>query len=547
MRRDLAALASRAFDLLVIGGGIYGAIAAWDATLRGLSVAIIDRGDFGSGTSFNSAKTVHSGVRVLQSGNVVALRRFVRERRALSRLLPHLVQPMPFVVPTYRGMPHNRSLLRLYFVIGDRLARHPHDADGGGRLPPSRLLSREECLDLNPLIDPDGVTGGIEWFDCQMYNSDRVHFSFVASAAEAGAVAANYVEAVAALTRRSTVEGVRATDRLTGESLEIRADVVLNAAGPWAPELSGRLVPRAGGRLCRRLSKAMNLVIASPLPGSHAVAGRAAGRFLFVAPWRGSAIVGTSHDQYGHGADGLALDRNEVDAFMGAVNAAFPRMTLAAGDVRLVHRGLLPASPRGEGVRLATKSVVVDHRRDGIHGLVSMLGVRYTTARDTAEHAVDLVVEQAARAADSCRTSVAPVIGGEMPDFGAFLNDATGAADAAIPAATRERLARTHGTRHRAVLDELVRSPGNRQALGAACPVTAGEIRHAIREEMAVKLSDALLRRTEAGSAGHPGDDAVVSAARILAAELDWTPRRVETEIAEVERTYQLPGQEFAP
>ena len=256
MRRDPAALASRAFDLLVIGGGIYGAIAAWDATLRGLSVAIIDRGDFGSGTSFNSAKTVHSGVRALQSGNVAALRRFVRERRALSRLLPHLVQPMPFVVPTYRGMPHNRSLLRLYFAIGDRLARDPHDADGGGRLPHSRLLSRDECLGLNPLIDPDGVTGGIEWFDCQMYNSDRVHFSFVASAAEAGAVAANYVEAVAALTRRSTVEGVRATDRLSGESLEIRADVVLNAAGPWAPELSGRLVPRAGGRLCRRLSKA---------------------------------------------------------------------------------------------------------------------------------------------------------------------------------------------------------------------------------------------------------------------------------------------------
>lgn len=542
MRRDLAALASGAFDLLVIGGGIYGAIAAWDATLRGLSVAIIDRGDFGSGTSFNSAKTVHSGVRALQSGNVAALRRFVRERRALSRLLPHLVQPMPFVVPTYRGMPHNRSLLRLYFAVVDRLARDPHDADGGGRLPPSRPLSREECLGLNPLIDPDGVTGGIEWFDCQMYNSDRVHFSFVASAAEAGAVAANYVEAVAALTRRSTVEGVRATDRLTGESLEIRAGVVLNAAGPWAPELTGRLVPRAAGRLGRRLSKAMNLVIASPLPGSHAVAGRAGGRFLFVAPWRGSAIVGTSHDPYDHGADGLALDRSEVDAFMAAVHAAFPRMTLAAGDVRLVHRGLLPASPRREGVRLATKSVVVDHRRDGIHGLVSMLGVRYTTARDTAEHAVDLVTEQAARAADSCRTSVAPLIGGDMPDFGAFLVDATSEADAAIPAATRVRLARTYGTRHRAVLDELARSPGDRQALGAACPVTAGEIRHAVREEMAVKLSDALLRRTEAGSAGHPGDDAVVSAARILAAELDWTPRRVETEIAEVERTYQLPG-----
>ena len=542
MRRDPASLTAHQFDLLVVGGGVYGAIAAWDATLRGLSVAIIDRGDFGSGTSFNSAKTIHGGVRALQTGNVVALRRFARERRVLSRLLPHLVRPLRFVIPSYRGLARNRKLLELYFAIGDRLAREPGDRlDGAEPLPSSRVLSRDECLSLNPLVDPSGVTGGVEWFDCQMYNSDRVHFSFVASAVEAGAAATNYIEATAALARGLTVEGVRALDRLTGESLEIRARVVVNASGPWTPELSGRLAVGAGRRLPGRLSKAMNIVIPSPLPGAHAVAGPVGGRLLFVAPWRECAIVGTSHDRHEGGADELMVDRRELDAFLTAVNTAFPRLALGPGDIRLVHRGLLPASQRGDGVRLETKSAVVDHRCDGIHGLISIYGVRYTTARDTAERAVDLAVEQLACATVPCRTSVAPLIGGDIPDFEEFLRDATASPGAAVSARARERLARTYGSRHRILLERLAASKEDQKPLGANCGVTAGEVRHAVRQEMAVKLSDALLRRTEAGSAGHPGDDALETAAGIMAGELGWAARRRETEIAECHRTYQLP------
>ncbi len=542
MRRDPAALAARPFDLLVIGGGIYGAIAAWDATLRGLSVALIDRGDFGGGTSFNSAKTVHGGVRALQSGNVAALRRFARERRALARLLPHLVRPLPFLLPTYRGIARNRKLLRLYFAVGDRLTRAGGAAsEDAGSLPRSRVVSRDECLRLNPLIDPAGVTGGIEWFDCQMHNSDRVPLAFVASAVEAGAVAVNYVGAAEALARGGKIEGVRATDRLTGETLDVRAGVVLNAAGPWAPELSGRLDPRAGDRLCRRFSKAMNLVIPSPLGDSHAVAGPAGGRLLFIAPWRHCAIVGTSHDPHAGDAGRLALDRGELDRFLGAVRAAFPNLSLAREDVRLVHRGLLPAAPRGGGTRLATRSAVVDHRRDGVGGLISMLGVRFTTARDTAERAVDLVMEQLARPGAPCRSDSTPVAGGDLPDFGAFLRDARSAADEAIPGPDRERVARTYGTRQRAVLDLLRASRGDRTPLGAGCAVTVGEVRHAVREEMAVRLSDALLRRTEAGSAEHPGHDALAAAAGVMAGELGWSPERSAAEMDAVRRVYQLP------
>ena len=542
MRRDLATLTRCEFDLLVIGGGIYGTTAAWDATLRGLSVALIDRGDFGGGTSFNSAKTVHGGVRALQSGNVAELRQFVRERRALSRLLPHLVHPLPFVIPTYRGVTRHHALMRVYFAVNDLLARDRNDlADASKHLPSSRSLSRDECLALNPLIDPSGVSGGIEWFDCQMYNSDRVNLSFVLSAVDAGAVAANYVEATALLQRGTTVEGARVRNRLGDESFDIRARVVLNGAGPWAPEILHRFAPGAA-RFSRRLSKAMNLVIASPLGGTHAVGGPAGGRLLFVAPWREFAIVGTSHDPYDGTAHDLAIERDEIDRFITDVNVAFPRLGLRLEDVRLVHRGLLPAASDGGGTELEKTSRVHDHRAEGVDGLVSVLGVRYTTARDTAAQAIDAVTDQLQRAVAPCRTAETPLAGGDIPDYRAFLRTATSgmADDDPISVTTRRRLARSYGSTYPTVLERLT-AGGERASLGAACPVTIGEIRHAVQEEMAVKLSDALLRRTEAGSAGAPGEDALATAAGVMAAELDWSDERVEAEIAEVARVYQLP------
>ncbi|MYD70855.1 MAG: glycerol-3-phosphate dehydrogenase/oxidase [Acidobacteria bacterium] len=544
MQRDLAALTAREFDLLVVGGGVYGAFAFWDATLRGLSAALIDRGDIGSGTSFNSAKTIHSGVRVLQSGNLVLLRRFARERRALMRIAPHLVRPLPFVLPAGGGITGHRLLLRAYFALSDRLTRGMNDGgpeDPASRLPPSRLLSRDECLRLNPLIDPGRVAGGIEWFDGQMRNGDRLHFSAVTSAVERGAVAANYVEADGALRRGEDVAGVHVIDRLTGDRFEIRARVVLNAAGPWAPGLNGRLADGASGALHPRLSKAMNLVIGSPLRGTHAVAGSARGRLFFVAPWREVAIVGTSHDRHAGGPGALALERTEIDRFIDDVREAFPALPLRIDDVRLVHRGLLPAAPGGDGLQLATASAVIDHRRDAIHGLVSLLGVRYTTARETAERAVDAVVDQVGRTVEPCRTATTPLAGGDIPDVDAFVRDAAAEGEGAEPAELRRRLARTYGTRYEALAAELSASPEARAPLSPTCAVTVGEVRHAVREEMALRLSDVLLRRTEAGSAGDPGDEAVAAAARVMAGELAWTPAQVEREVTDLRRVYQLP------
>ncbi len=544
MLRDLGRLTDTTFDLVVIGAGIYGTTAAWDATQRGLSVAIIDKSDFGGGTSFNSAKTLHGGVRALTSGNVAEQRLFVRERRALSRIAPHLVQPLPFVIPTYAGLSRNRWAMRAFFSMNDALARDRNAfSDSAHHLPPSRLLSRDECLALNTSLDPEGVSGGIEWYDCQMYNSDRVTLSFLLSAVQAGAEAANYVEATSLLRSGDGVTGVSVHDRLDDVRVDIRARAVLNCAGPWAPQLLRTLAPELANGLPADLSVAMNLVTRRPLVTSHGVAGQAGDRMLFMLPWREFTIVGTSHDPFRGQAGERFVTPELVERFLEEVAQAFPGAKLGLSDLSMVHRGLLPAAgdgSRAPHVALRKTSAVQDHREDGLPGLVSVLGVRYTTARDTAQTAVDTVFRLLDKTPPACRTEETPLVGGDIEDTARFVDRAVETAGPGATERTVTRLARSYGTTYPALLQRLETTPSDATELGTECSVTAGEIRHAVREEMAVRLSDAVLRRTEAGSGGHPGDDALLAAADVMAEELGWSRERVDQEIADVKQAFTL-------
>jgi glycerol-3-phosphate dehydrogenase len=544
MQRDLRRLADSRFDLVVVGAGFYGAIAAWDATQRGLSVALIDKGDFGGATSFNNLKTLHGGLRSLQSFNFGQMRLFIRERRALARVAPHLVHPLAFVVPTYRHPARSTLALRVALAINDAVSRDRHRGidDPALQLPPGRIVSRDACLGLNPVVDPAGVRGGAVWHDYQMHNADRMTLSFVLSASDAGAITANYAQAEALLTDGQRVDGVRVRDVLTNDVFDVRATTVLNATGPWAAALLESLGARQAAP-APRLSRAMNLVIRH-VNISQACGGRASGRFLFMAPWRDVTLVGTSHDAYSGGADGVSVSRWDVEAFLADVRRAFPLANVDVGDIRLIHRGLLPmVSGHEHHVKLLRESAVVDHSRHGMTGLVSMFGVRYTTARATAEQAVDAVFRQRRVArVPECRTAETPIVGGAIPDKERFLRAVTSRTVDRVSRDMLRRLALTYGTRYDIVLQPLREDLSLADPLGAHCPASGAEILHAVRHEAAVRLSDALIRRTEAGSAGHPGRDAIARAATIMARERGWDEWRMKNEIAEVEAFYRLPA-----
>ena len=544
MQRDLRRLADTKFDVIVIGAGFYGVTTAWDAAQRGLSVAVVDKGDFGAATSFNNLKTLHGGLRSLQAANYPQMRLFIRERRAIARILPHLVRPLPFVVPTTRNPRRSALAMRIAFAISDAVAKDRNEGlpDPGTHLPASRIVSREEALQLNPVVAPEGVTGGAVWYDYQMLSPDRVTLSFLLSAVDAGACAANYVKVTRFLKQADRVVGVRVEDGLTNESFAIRGSVVVNAAGPWAASLLEELPAAAQGAPPPRLSRAMN-VVTRKLVNDHACGGLVHGRYLFMVPWRDVSMVGTSHDAHEGSADQLKVSRWDLEAFLKDAREAFPLAGLTTGDVRLIHRGLLPMiSGEGSKVRLLKDSQVVDHSKHGMPGLVSMFGVRYTTARHTACEAVDAVFRVLGHATPPpCRTAETPLQGGSIYSMDNFLRAVAQRDVDGISPDTLKRIATTYGTGYDRVLQIARDVPALGRPLGRDCSVLGAEILYAARTEMALKLGDALIRRTEAGAAGHPGTDAVERAAAIMARAHEWDEWRMRNEIGEVEAFFRLP------
>jgi glycerol-3-phosphate dehydrogenase len=303
MKRDVDRLAHEQYDLLVIGGGVYGACIAWDAAQRGLSVALIEKGDFGQATSANSLKTIHGGLRYLQDGDLRLVRTMIGERMAFMHIAPHLVHPLPFLMATYRGLAKGKAVMRAALLMNDLLGFDRNRiGDPQKHLPRGRIVDRAECLRLVPGILEAGLSGGALWYDAQMHNSERLTLAFVLSAAHAGAHVANYVAAIGLSRTGDRVTGAQARDTLTGEEFDIRARVVVNATGPWAESL---LTLGSGRRRepLFRPSIAINLVTRQLIP--HYAVGirstyrsapaRQRSRLLCIVPWREYSLIGTAH------------------------------------------------------------------------------------------------------------------------------------------------------------------------------------------------------------------------------------------------------------
>lgn len=555
IERDLGALANREYDVLVVGGGIFGACAAWDAALRGLSVALIERRDFGSGTSANSFKMVHGGIRYLQHADVYRIRESSRERTALLRIAPHLVSPLPVLIPTYGHGREGRELLSAGMLAYDSLTldRNRGLSDPDRRIPRCRIASRDECLEALPNLESKGLTGGALFHDGQVHNTPRLVLAFLKSAGSAGAVVANYVEATGFLWNDDAVAGVRARDTLTGETFEVRSRVVLNCAGAWAERLLSleadlALSPGTYSRdacfvVPRRWDAPWALAVQGRTSDPDAIVSRKA-RHLFMVPWRDHTLVGVWHQVFDGDPDRLAVDESELQTFIDEINWAYPAADLTLADVSFVNAGLVLFGKNTPGARdlsYGKRSRIVDHaKRHGIEGLISVIGVRATTARGVADRAVRMTCRQLGRAAGAAGTDVVPLVGGNMATFREELASAR-ARYADVPAEAIPGLIRNHGSEHERVLAHAVDSPDWSRPLHGTTVLKA-QVVNAVRDESARKLGDVVFRRTELGSGGDPGDAAIRECARLLSKELAWTDARTAAEIDEVRAVFPRSG-----
>ncbi len=538
MERDLDTLTARTFDVLVVGGGIYGLTIAYDAAQRGLSVALIESNDFGSGTSFNHLRTIHGGLRYLQSLDIGRARESVRERRAIARIAPQAVRPLSFALPLYRSLMRGKLAMRAGFAL-DRLVAFDRNrgVPATHRLPGGRVFSRSRAAQTFPGLKRQGLTGAAVFYDYVTTEPDRYTFSFALAAAEHGAVLANHVEAIAPLTDGKRVTGVSARDGLSSRSFEIAARLTVNATGGRVD----RLLTPLGIATGIPMLKAMNLVTRRDA-GDEALGGRSAsGRNLFLVPWRDRALFGTWESSSVCDPDDTSVSERDVMAFIAELNQAYPALDLTIADVTLVHRGVVPATVHGGTAGLAGHEQVRDHAAQGVEGLLSVAGTKFTTARSVAERITNTALSKLNHKPVACRTGVTTLPGGSLRDIGLAIAEARREFDAGLPTDTIPHLIAAYGSRYRDVMEIAATRPEWRTRVAPDSPVIGAELVLAARKEMAPALADIVMRRTPLGALGHPGDAALATAAAMVGAELGWSDEQRRAEIAAVDAVYRGP------
>jgi glycerol-3-phosphate dehydrogenase len=534
--RDLDRFSGTTYDVLVVGGGIHGLAIAYETASRGLRTALVEAADFGSGSSFNHQKTAHGGLRSLQSASFGRARQSIAERRALARIAPWLLRPLPFITGTYRSITRSRLALRAAFTIDQWLGRKRNvGLEPELHLPAPRLVSKAATLRLFQGIRAENLTGGAQWYDYQMVESDRLTFAFAEAADRAGADLANYAQATAVLRTGDRIAGMRATDRLSNRELEITAGVTINAAGAG----TGAIMNALGVTRPFPLLRAMNLVTSRPARDMALAAAGASGRMLTLVPWRGRAIVGTGQSAGFVRAEDSGPPEEEIRALLADANHAFPALKLTRNEITLVHWGLVPAvTGRNGRPELLPASEILDHAPDGARGALTVVGAKYTTARAVAERAADAAGRLLGRRLRPSRTAFTVLPGAGIADHEALAIETAREFDMEPPLPVVRHLIARYAERAADIIRLVHERPALGETVAPGVDTLGAEVVHVVRNEMAVHLSDIVVRRIGLGSAGRPADDALAGCARVAAAELGWDDRCMHDEMDAVRRFY---------
>ncbi len=508
------------FDLCVIGGGINGAAVARDAAMRGLRVALVEAGDFAGATSSRSSKLIHGGFRYIPQGQFLLVYHALRERERLRNLTaPHLVHPIRFLFPSYRGRGFGRSTMAAGLFLYDVLAR--------SRKSERHLrLTSEKVLETEPLLNRDGLTGGVLYYDA-VGDDARITLENVLDAALHGAAVANYaaVEGLSKAGGRVATAGV--LDLLGARRFEIRARAFVNAAGPWVDEI--RRMDDAGAKPSIRLTKGVHLVFALkslPVRGPLVLCD-AEKRIVFVMPYGPYVLVGTTDTDFSGDPAEVAPEKSDALYLLGILAASLPSLSLSASDIAASFAGLralVTANSNAKPSSVAREEQILE----AASGMLTVAGGKLTTHREIAALVVARVMKNIGRSPGLCPTLATPLPGARRMDD-AMLSDDGSIFDPEMHAA----LASRYGTRTALVLRIARERPELAYALAPGCPAAGAEVVHAVRNEMANSIADFLVRRTSLAWRYPPQAEAAAPAvARIMARELGWIREREEEEAA---------------
>ncbi|MBE0651192.1 MAG: glycerol-3-phosphate dehydrogenase/oxidase [Bacteroidales bacterium] len=540
MERYIGTQKEEKFDIIIVGGGITGATLAYEASSRGLKVALFEKGDFGAATSSATSKLIHGGLRYLKNLELSLVRESLKERKTLSNIAPNFIYPVPFMIPTYKSGKTGKIVLGMGLMMYDILAFDKNQTnDPSKKIPNFRSLSLEETRNMESIVPTKDLSGAKVFYDYQNIFPERLTLAFLKSSEKWGAKLSNYAEITGFLKKGDKIHGVTVNDKITGEKSHFTAPLVVNCTGPWADQTIRTAAKKKTQHTIRR-SEGIH-IITRKLSSIHAVSQvTASERHIMVIPWRNHSIIGTTDKEYLGDPEDYRVTKESIMELLGEVNENYA-INLKYEDVLFYYGGLRPLADTEteNSYESSRKYEIYDNTDEGLDGMITVEGGKYTTSRQLAENVMELVQKKINKELPESISESEFLWGSEIPDMDLFLeklqNDYQDFASQTI-----SFLGKNFGSESHQLFLMAREHPELAEVLNDDGEILA-EVAYAIEKESALYLSDILFRRTGIGGLGHPGKDVLQKVASLAGKMLNWDKATLESEIQKAEERFQLP------
>jgi len=544
MKRFIEGQYDPRYDVVIIGGGITGASVAYEAASRGLSVALVEKNDFSGATSSATSKLIHGGLRYLANMEFSLVRESLKERKILEDIAPNFVYPFPMLMTHYKSSLKNskwvvKAGLTLYDILSyDRGSTW----DKSKKIPLHKTVSTKEALSMQPNLREEDLTGASVFYDCMSIFPERLTLAFIKSAVAFGAHVANYTRVDGFLfDEHRNVAGIKVTDLLHDKTHEVRGDITINCGGPWADIILGLAKSSEINETLRR-SEGIHIITKNKIDPSCVVGAMSKqGRHFFLIPWRGHTLIGTTDKEYVGSPDEYRVTKQSIDELISEVNSTLGDGFVKFEDVLHTYGGLRPLveDQTEETYESSRKYEIYDNAEDGLDGLITVEGGKYTTSRNLAEKVMALVWNKTSKPMGKTISERRYLYGCEIRDMDAFMASLH-QKHPDFKEETLDYLGRNYGAECEKVLAIARQNKKFAEPVGVDGEILA-EVVFAVREEMARRLSDIVLRRTGIATLGDPGEEILKRVAEIAARELKWNRKKIRQEVALTRERLKIP------
>jgi glycerol-3-phosphate dehydrogenase len=541
LKRYIEEPAGTKFNLIIVGGGITGAAVAYIAAARGLSVALFEKKDYGGATSAATSKLIHGGLRYLANMEIRLVRESLRERRILGNIAPNFVYPLPFVLPNYKRWKGNIWKILAGMYLYDLLSYDKKDTwDKSKQLQNHKIISYRKTIRLEPNLKKENLRNSVYFFDYQSIFPERLTLAFIKSAAEYGAKVSNYAPVEGFIyDAENRITGVDVKDVFSGITKKVYADLIINCCGTWADKILN-LAARKDFK-AHKIKRSEGIhIITKKIAGNHVVSlQREDGGHMMIMPWRDHSLIGTTDKEYYGDPDEYRVSKESINDVIQAVNENFG-MKISFSDINHAYGGLRPLvdDQTKSSYETSRKYEVYDNAVDGIEGMITVEGGKFTTSRSLGSEVLNLVSKKLSKTLSDSVSDNLYLSGCEIRDMKQFMiRQHLNYQD--FSKKTIEYVSRNYGTDSKVVF-QIARDEQRYAEVISHDGEILAEIVYAIKYESAKTLRDIMLRRTGTGTLGNPGKDIIDKIAGISAEMLNWDKKRIEEETASLMKVYEL-------